>query len=70
MAVAVQREYGFFLAKAQFRHLFNDLDLRLMGMFKVITPTGLVGPDDPPGVGDIDFLNAGDQDNVNNNASV
>lgn len=64
-------KYGFSLAKAQVRYVFGDLDLRPMGMFEVITSTGLVGPDDPLGVGDIEqFLNAeNEEEDINNNVN-
>lgn len=47
MVAAAQCVEGFYLAQDQAQHFFPNLDLSSMGMFKEITPTGLVGPDDP-----------------------
>ncbi|XP_057452945.1 uncharacterized protein LOC130744809 [Lotus japonicus] len=49
VAAASERDRGFFLAKSQVEHLHPLIDLSQMGAFKRVTPTGLVGLDDPPG---------------------
>lgn len=66
-AASEQREEGFYLAKDQVSHLFLNIDLSLLGMFKEITGTGLVGLNDPPRIV-FDYEDAGNEEegNVNN----
>ncbi|XP_057432458.1 uncharacterized protein LOC130725225 [Lotus japonicus] len=57
-ATANERICGFLICKAKVKHLHPNVDIEPLGVFKKVTPTGLVGREDPPEVALVDLGDA------------